>query len=121
MSLVKTLYSLRRFYHVEILFVMTKKPPIFFGVGNAQLINLFDKLLRAHIAHTFFSHVPFTPTSGHWTRETLHVLGDKDTENYACHNAAVPVFRPQLRWKEDLITLADDLESEGEGGKNGEK
>ncbi|CAN1869529.1 Photosystem II CP43 reaction center protein [Linum perenne] len=46
-SLMKTLYSLRRFYPVETLFNGT----LALAAGNARLINLSGKLLGAHVAH----------------------------------------------------------------------
>jgi len=56
---MKTLYSFRRFYPIEVLFDGTlaltscDQETIGFSwlVGNAQLINLSGKLLRAHIFH----------------------------------------------------------------------
>ncbi|KAJ7941031.1 Photosystem II CP43 reaction center protein [Quillaja saponaria] len=59
-SLMKTLYSLRRFYHVETLFngtlALTGRDQEtnrfrLVGAGNARLINLSGKLLGAHVAH----------------------------------------------------------------------
>ncbi|KAL3498048.1 hypothetical protein ACH5RR_040780 [Cinchona calisaya] len=59
-SLMKTLYSLRRFYHVETLFNGTlalanrdqETTGFAWWVGNARLINLSGKLLGAHVAHS---------------------------------------------------------------------
>nr|DAD27480.1 TPA_asm: hypothetical protein HUJ06_028948 [Nelumbo nucifera] len=56
---MKTLYSLRKFYHVETLFHGTlalashDQETIGFAwwAGNAQLINLSSKLLGSHVAH----------------------------------------------------------------------
>ena len=58
-NLMKTLYSLRRFYHVETLFNETlaltscdqETTDFAWWAGNAQLINLFGKLLGARVAH----------------------------------------------------------------------
>ncbi|KAL0771689.1 hypothetical protein Bca101_036840 [Brassica carinata] len=58
-SLMKTLYSLRRFYHVETLFNGTlalagrdqETTGFAWWAGNARLINLSSKLLGAHVAH----------------------------------------------------------------------
>ncbi|TMW85132.1 hypothetical protein EJD97_023719 [Solanum chilense] len=55
---MKTLYSLRRFYHVETLFNGTfalagrEKETTGFAwwAGNARLINLSNKVLGAHVA-----------------------------------------------------------------------
>ncbi|KAH7510908.1 hypothetical protein FEM48_ZijujUnG0071500 [Ziziphus jujuba var. spinosa] len=57
---MKILYSLRRFYPVERLFNGTlalaghdqKTTSFAWWAENALLINLFGKLLRAHVAHT---------------------------------------------------------------------
>ena len=57
---MKTLYSLRRFYYVEMLFKGTlaltghNQETIGFAwwVGNARLIDLSSKLLGAHVAYT---------------------------------------------------------------------
>ncbi|CAH8257317.1 unnamed protein product [Arabidopsis lyrata] len=56
---MKTLYSLRRFYHVETLFNGTlalagrdqETTGFAWWAGNARLINLSSKLLGAHVAH----------------------------------------------------------------------
>lgn len=59
-SLMKILDSLRRFYHAETLFNETlsiadrdqKTIGFAWWARNARLINLSDKLLGAHVAHT---------------------------------------------------------------------
>jgi photosystem II CP43 chlorophyll apoprotein len=59
-SLMKTLYSLRRFYLVETLFNRTlalagrdqETTSFAWWAENARLINLSGKLLGAHVAHT---------------------------------------------------------------------
>ncbi|KAJ8443348.1 hypothetical protein Cgig2_015829 [Carnegiea gigantea] len=58
-SLMKTLYSLRRFYLVDMLFNGTlaligrdqETAGFAWWAGNARLINSFGKLLGAHVAH----------------------------------------------------------------------
>ncbi|KAG5610390.1 hypothetical protein H5410_021671 [Solanum commersonii] len=58
-SLMKTIYSLMRFYHVERLFNGTsdlachdqETTGFSWWVGNARQLNLFDKLLGSNVAH----------------------------------------------------------------------
>ena len=86
-SHMKTLYSLRRFYHVETPFNIVAGRDIestgfAWWSGNARLINVSGKLLGAHVAH---AGIMIFWTGAMTLFEVSHFIPEKPLNRYFCY------------------------------------